>query len=490
VTLSLSEDEALRPASSDEELCFESIESLSDGLLSGRFSARELVETHLRRIDRINPTLNAYVTVLHDQALLDADESDRRRLAGEGLGPLDGIPVSVKDVEPMAGVRFTMGLKPMTDNVSLTDPPHVRSFRRAGAVILGKTNTPEMGHKGVTDNLLFGPTLNPHRLTHNAGGSSGGGAASVAAGLGVLAQGSDGGGSLRIPAAMCGVVGMKASAFAVPEERRPDAFQASIPFQSIGAVARTVADARIVTGLFASEPARDPSWAPTPAGSGRPVKSFRIGYDATLGNFPVSTAVQEATRLAVGRISSTFAVTDLAVTLPDHEELAHLWLRLISMQTAFNAETLAREGTDLLRDHRHEIPDELAALIETGLGLSALEHRHDSVLRTVVFDALEDALTQVDVIATPTLTVAGVRNGEWGRTVGPSNIEGRDVETTIGWTLTYPLNMSGHPAISIPLGTIDGLPLGLQLIGRRWSDLDLMALAGSLETLLSPHNGA
>jgi Asp-tRNA(Asn)/Glu-tRNA(Gln) amidotransferase A subunit family amidase len=479
---SLSEKDALTPSTPEEAVCFMSIGQLAEALEGGQFTSRELVETHLRRIDRINPTLNAYVTVLHDGALAAADASDRRRRNGTPLGPLDGVPVSVKDVEDMAGVRFTMGLRPMSDNVSTTDPPHVRSFRGAGAVILGKTNTPEMGHKGVTDNLLFGPTLNPHRLTHNAGGSSGGAASSVASGLAVLAQGSDGGGSLRIPAAMTGVVGMKASAFAVPEERRPDAFQGSVPFQSIGALARTVPDARFVTTLFAGEPNRDPAWAPIPNRSSQRVDEMTIGFDATLGNFPVSGEVLAATRGALSQLSSRFAISELQTHLPDHEELAELWLRLISVQTAFNAQSLAESGTDLLRDYRDQIPDELAALIETGHSLSAIEHRHDSVARTVVFDLIEDALERVDVIATPTLTVAGVPNGPWGRTVGPSSIEGRAVESTIGWTLTYPLNFTGHPAISIPLPTrIDGLPLGLQLIGRRWSDLALLDLAGAIE---------
>jgi Asp-tRNA(Asn)/Glu-tRNA(Gln) amidotransferase A subunit family amidase len=482
----MTETDALSPATPDESVCFLSVDELAGALARAEFTSRELVETHLRRIDRINPVLNAYVTVLHDDAVAAADASDRRRREGKTLGPLDGIPVSVKDVEEMAGVRFTMGLLPMSDNVSTTDPVHIRSFRGAGAVILGKTNTPEMGHKGVTDNLLFGPSLNPHRLTHNAGGSSGGAASSVAAGLAVLGQGSDGGGSLRIPAAMTGVVGMKASAFAVPEERRPDAFQGSVPFQSIGALARTVADSRLVTTLFAREPNRDPAWASMPPRAGRPVEKMTIGFDPTLGNFPVSGDVLAVTAAALSQLSSKFEISEVRTDLPDHRELAELWRRLISVQTAFNAQSLAEAGTDLLRDHRDQIPDELASLIETGFSLSAVGHRHDSVARSLVYDRIEDALDRVDVIATPTLAVAGVPNGPWGRTVGPSSIDGRAVESTIGWALTAPFNLSGHPAISVPLPTrVDGLPLGLQLVGRRWSDLDLLALAGAVEAVFA-----
>ena len=482
-------------ATGDEAVCFSTVAQLSAALDAGEYTARELVQTHLDRIDRLNPALTAYVTVLHDAALAEADASDRRRRNGESRGPLDGIPVSVKDVEPMAGVRFTMGLVPFSDNVSDFDPLHVTAFRAAGAVIVGKTNTPEMGHKGITDNLLFGPTHNPHSLAHNAGGSSGGAAASVAAGLAVIGQGSDGGGSVRIPAAMSGLVGIKSSAFLIPETRRPNAFQASTPFQSIGALTRTVADTVVGTAAFSGYSSRDPhsvpAFAPIPESTGELV----VGFDPTFGNFPIAADVAAITADALAMLAGLTAgapgsrdvrVTEARVALADQFELAQLWRSIISVQTAHNAASFLERGVDLLGKHRDDIPVELAALIELGFSKSAVDHAKDHELRTDVFDAIEDALERCEVIATPCLAVAGVENGEWGRTVGPTSVNGVETEATIGFTLTHPLNLSGHPAITVPVGfTADGLPVGLQLIGRRWHDATLLALAAQLEAALA-----
>jgi amidase/aspartyl-tRNA(Asn)/glutamyl-tRNA(Gln) amidotransferase subunit A len=471
-------------AQSDEALCFESVAQLSHRLGSGEISARELVTLHLGRIDRLNADLTAYVTVLHEEALAAADASDARRAAGASRGVLDGIPVSVKDVEPMSGVRFTMGLKPFSDNVSDFDPLHVVAFRDAGAVILGKTNTPEMGHKGITDNLLFGPTRNPHSLRHNAGGSSGGAAASVAAGLAVLAQGSDGGGSVRIPAAMTGLVGLKSSAGRVPEVRRPNAFQSSTPYQSIGVLTRTVADTAVGTAALEGYNSRDPH---SVHAFDLPQREHTvIGFAPTFGDFPIEVDVAGlAAAFLSGLDLPGVAVERVDVALPNALELAHLWRRLISVQTAHNAAGFLERGVDLLGAHRADIPVELAALIELGASLSAVDHARDHERRSVVFDAIELAFEHCDVIATPTLAVAGVENGEWGRTVGPTSIHGVEVEPTIGWTLTHPLNLSGHPAITVPIGfTTEGLPVGLQLVGRRWDDAGLTALAAAIEASL------
>ena len=337
-----------------------------------------------------------------------------------------------------------------------------------------------MGHKGITDNLLVGPTINPHKPAYNSGGSSGGAAVSVAAALAALAQGSDGGGSVRIPAAMSGVVGVKSSAGAVPEVRRPDAFQAATPFQTIGALARTVEDAAILTRLFARPDSRDPFSVPMFEHATLGSQDVVIGFDPVFGNFPVAGDVAQVVAAAISRITTRHRVTDVPVLLPDHAELAELWRRLVAVQTAFIAETLEPLGVDLAGAQRQQIPPELAELIDLGRGLSALDHRRDSARRTLVLDTIETAFV------TPTLAVAGVRNGQWGRTVGPASIDGRAVETTIGWTMTYPVNFSGHPALSLPIGfTAEGLPVGLQLIGRRWYDIQLLELASGLEALLA-----
>lgn len=475
----------LHPATADEQVCFASVANVAEGLARKQYSSRELTETFLARIDRLNPDLGAYVAILHDRARSAADASDQRRHHGETRGPFDGIPVSVKDLAPMKGAPFTAGLRPLKDQLGPVDALHVRRFADAGAVILGLTNTPEMGHKATTDNMLFGPTRNPHDTVYNAGGSSGGAAASVAAGLAVVAQGTDGGGSVRIPAAMCGTIGTIGTAGAWPDDTRPDAFAFSSPFIRIGALGRTVADTRAVTALLARHSLRDPLSAPYPADPSPPTPS-RIVYDPHFGDFPVDPEILEITHRAVDLIAARHHVDPTTVALPHHGDTARVWCHQIAVLNAFLAEQFAHGGVDLLGAHRDDIPDELAASIETGRRLTALDERRDNLVRTAVFDAIEDAFEDADVIITPTLAVAEIPNADDGCTVGPSTVDGRPVDPTIGWCLTYPINLSGHPAISIPIGfTRRGLPVGLQLIGRRWADEGLQRLAETLSTALA-----
>ena len=478
-------------ADSPEELvCFASVQDVARGLAEGQYSARELTEVFLRRIERLNSDLGAYVAVLRDEALRTADESDRRRRAGQSLGLFDGIPVSVKDFAPVKGAPFTAGLRPLKGHIADVDATYVRRFREAGAVILGLTNTSEMGHKGITDNMLFGPTRNPHHLDYNAGGSSGGAAASVAAGLAVVAQGTDGGGSVRIPAAMCGIVGGIGTAGAWAEETRPDAFAAASPFVRIGALGRSAADVRAVADLLGRYSPRDPLSAPAVADVPT-ARATRLFFDPHFGDFPVNAEVLDLTHAAVEALAGRYQVRPGTVCLPSYHDTNRIFVRQASVLMAFVSEQFSNGGVDLLGAHRGEIPDELADIIEMGRGVSALQQRRDNVVRTEVFDTIEDALEEADVIVTPCLAVAEVRNEASGRTLGPRMVAGQAIEPTIGWCLTYPINLSGHPSVSVPIGyTRRGLPVGLQIIGARWADRAVLELAEKvIETLAVPRTG-
>src|SRR5205823_3707715 len=204
----------------------------------------EVVDYFLDRIDRDNHTVNAYVLVLHEDARRLAREAEKAVVSGARLGPLHGLPIAIKDLfDFKAGVPNTFGCKPFRDWTPAVSATYVSRLEAAGAIVLGKTNTPEFGHRGLTDNYLFGPTSTPFRPGKNAGGSSGGSAAAVADGLAPIAQGSDGGGSIRIPAAWCGVYGFKPSFGRVATVARPDAFLLAVPFAHAGPLARSVADA-------------------------------------------------------------------------------------------------------------------------------------------------------------------------------------------------------------------------------------------------------
>jgi Asp-tRNA(Asn)/Glu-tRNA(Gln) amidotransferase A subunit family amidase len=452
--------------------------------------AVEVIDACLRRIDDVNPAVNAFVTVLHDEALLQAREADAALARGDDLGPLHGVPVAIKDLfDFKAGVRNTFGSVPLSEFVAGHTSLHVTRIERAGAIVVGKTNTPEFGHKGVTDNALVGPTRNPFDLNANAGGSSGGSAAAVAAYLVPLAQGTDGGGSVRIPAAMCSAVGFKATFGRVADSGRPNGFAASFPFQHIGPIARTVEDAALLYSVLLGPHPRDPlslPWSDDPTAGTPHIAGLRIAYSADWGTFPVDPEVREIAAEAAMALSAADAIVEpVDISLGhSHSELTDLWLRHSGLICAGVFEAFARDGYDLLGDHRHQLNPDLVDVIERALVLSATEVRRDQVTRTDVFDGIEDVFEHFDLIATPTVAVSRVPNSSDGNTRGPSVVNGTAVNPLIGWCPTFILNLTGHPAISVPAGlTKSGMPVGLQLAGRRFHDMQVLAAAAAMEKI-------
>lgn len=479
--------------SSDEQarLCFLPAAELAARIRRRDLSPVEVVSAYLDRIAERDPVVNAYTTVLADRALDAARAAERDVTDGRPLGPLHGVPVAIKDLDDVAGVPTSMGSLAVRDEIPARSAAFVERLEEAGAIIMGKTNSPEFGHKGTTDNLLFGPTSTPWVAGNNAGGSSGGSAAAVADGLAALAQGTDGGGSVRIPAAFCGVVGFKASFGRIPSVTRPDAFLWERPYVHIGPLARTVADAALMAEVIGGQHGRDPLSLPG-RGTFPPIvpnatRKPRIAYSPRLGDFPVDPVVATVIGNAVDAISGHGTPVDL-VELDlgvSHQELAPVWVRLISVHYGAIAEHRKRQGLDLLGEHADELTPEFRSMLESANRIGAVEHRLDDLLRTQVFDALEDVLDRYDVIVSPTLAAASVPNADDGNTRGPSRINGEAVDPLIGWCMTYLTNFTGHPAISVPVGlTPDGMPVGLQIIGRRFADDTVLAVADAVERML------
>jgi amidase/aspartyl-tRNA(Asn)/glutamyl-tRNA(Gln) amidotransferase subunit A len=479
--------------SSDEQtqLCFLPAAELAARIRRRDVSPVEVISAYLDRIDERNPVVNAYTTVLGDRALDAARAAERDVADGRPLGRLHGVPVAIKDLDDVAGVPTSMGSLAVRDKIPAHSAAVVDRLEQAGAIVLGKTNSPEFGHKGTTDNLLFGPTSTPWAIGMNSGGSSGGSAAAVADGLAALGEGTDGGGSVRIPAAFCGVVGFKASFGRIPSVTRPDAFLWQHPYVHIGPLARTVADAALMAEVMGGPHDRDPLSLPDDGRflssvPGR-ISKLRIAYSPRLGNFPVDPAVTTVVGSAIDAIIGHGMPVDLAELdlKVSHQELAPVWVRQISVHYGAIAEHLKREGLDLLGDHADELTPEFRGMLESAMRLGAVEHRLDDLLRTQVFDALEDVLERYDVIVCPTLAVPSVPNADDGNTRGPVQINGEAVDPLIGWCMTYPINFTGHPAISVPAGfTPDGMPIGLQIIGRRFADESVLAVADAVERML------
>lgn len=473
-------------------LCFLPAAELATRIRRRDLSPVEVVSAYLARIDERNPVINAYTVVLPDQALDDARAAEREVVQGRPLGPLHGVPVAIKDLDDVAGVPTSMGSLAVRNRVPTRNAAVVDRLRQAGAIVLGKTNSPEFGHKGTTDNLRFGPTSTPWVIGQNSGGSSGGSAAAVADGLAALGQGTDGGGSVRIPAAFCGVVGFKASFGRIPSVTRPDAFLWQHPYVHIGPLARTVTDVALMAEAVSGPHERDPLSLPGTdcrylAAAMAPARPLRVAYAPRLGDFPVDPAVAAVVEAAVAALGRHgFAVDPVELDFgTSHQELAAVWVRQISVHYGLIAEHLKREGLDLLGSHASELTPEFRLMLETAQQARAVEHQLDNLLRTQVFDAFQDVLAEYDVIVSPTLAAASVPNTADGNTRGPDRIGGEAIDPLIGWCMTYPVNFTGHPAISVPAGlTPTGMPVGLQIIGRRFADECVLAMAAAVERIL------
>jgi amidase/aspartyl-tRNA(Asn)/glutamyl-tRNA(Gln) amidotransferase subunit A len=453
-------------------------------------SAREAIEAAIDRIERFNPAVNAVVTTTFDMALEAADRADTSSSAGVFLGPLHGIPILIKDLFDFhAGIRNTFGCPAMVDFVPDQTVAHVARLEQAGAIILGKTNTPEFGHKGVTDNRLFGPTRSPFDLSRNAGGSSGGSAAAVAVGMVPLAQGSDAGGSIRIPAAWCGVVGFKPSYGRVPNTGSPNAFFSHTPFVHAGPLARTVRDAALMAQVMSGPHEDDPFSLPDDGmdliaaleGDGN---DLRLAYSRDLGVFAVESVVANVVDDYIASLRhSGLDIDDVDVKLPlDQDDLAALWCRQVGAMYGEMFEGMKRGGLDLLRDFADDVPSPIHEMVEAARLASALDVHRDNVLRSGVWRAVQTLFTKYDGLLTPTIGALPVHNAADGRTLGPAAVNGRPVERCIGWCLTHPFNFTGHPAASVPAGqTSDGLPVGLQVVGGRFRDDHVITICQRLE---------
>ena len=453
-------------------------------------SAVEITQTAINRIERLNPALNAIIHTDFDGALRKARDLERRIMRGEPVGSLAGVPTLMKDLfDFRPGWPSTLGgipaLKDFVPDFWSTYPKHTE---REDAILLGKTNSPVMGFNGATDNPLFGATRNPFDLDRNSGGSSGGSAAAVAGGLVPVAGASDGGGSIRIPASWCGIAGFQPSFGRVPMALRPNAFGALSPFVYEGPVARSVGDLALVMNALAGYDANDPFSNPSPIDfiacvKAPSVKGKRIGYSRNLGVFPVEKAVEACIDDAVSAFSAAGAtVGEIEIALPfSQQALSDLWCRLISAGSYAMVLGLQQRGIDLLRDYRKQLPDWLIHWMDIVSRQSFADMQRDQMMRTRVFDAFATAFSGVDLIVSPTTAALPVRNLDNGLTTGPSSINGVSLNPQIGWCMTYLTNLIGHPAASLPAGLSDGLPVGLQIIGRRYADADVMQACACFE---------
>jgi Asp-tRNA(Asn)/Glu-tRNA(Gln) amidotransferase A subunit family amidase len=454
-----------------DELCWLSATELSALIRRRKVSPVEVIDAVLDRIARLNPRLNAFVTVTAEEARRAARAAERalarRRPA---LGPLHGVPFSVKDLVITKGVRTTFGTRLFADNVPGEDAPMVARLKAAGAILVGKTNTPTLGWLGATHNLLFGATRNPWRPDRTPGGSSGGAAAAVAAGLGPLGIGTDGGGSIRIPAAFAGIFGHKPSYGRIPTYPASGAWSLS----HVGPMTRTVADAALMMQVCAGPDERDPYSLPRDGvdyvrAIRGGVKGLRVAYAEDLGNL---TAVDPEVRQAAARAARSFRELGcrVEVVAPRWPSPGECWFDIFCGGLA----------TRLLpyRDRRADIEPGLLDIMEATAAQPPSRYVQAWFDRLAWWQHPRAFFERYDLLLTPTVACPPFAVG----LDHPGEIAGKTV-TAYAWIpYTYPFNLTGQPAASVPCGfTREGLPIGLQIVGRRFDDAMVLRAAAAYE---------
>jgi Asp-tRNA(Asn)/Glu-tRNA(Gln) amidotransferase A subunit family amidase len=459
------------------ELCYTPATELAAAIGRGDVSSLEAVEAVLERLERVNPDLNAFALVLADEARTAARSADAA--PRDARGPLHGVPFTIKDMTPVAGLPMSFGSKAFVGHVSDTTSAWVERVLGAGAILVGKTTTSEFGNKALCESPLLGTTNNPWRTTHVSGGSSGGAAVAVAAGIGPLAQGGDAAGSIRVPASCCGVVGLKPSFGRVP------IYPAFSSFETVihdGPITRTVADAALMLQVMAGPDHRDAFSLEDdsfdfPAAVAAPsVHGLRIAYSRTFGFAEVEPAVLAATDRAAQVFADDLGanVDEVDPDVPDPREHEILFWRVFEGLCATDFVLPGLTSAEDMDPHLRE-------MMELGGSISAWDfYRTMIIFRGELFQRLTAFFERYDLLLTPTLTV--VPFPHQGGPAGPADVNGTPIERFAGWHLTYPFNLTGQPAVSVPCGfSPDGLPVGLQIAGPRHADAAVLRAAAAYE---------
>jgi amidase len=460
------------------ELCFSTAVELTRRIRGRDVSVTEVLQAHLAQIERVNPKVNAIVTLTAERALAEAREKDAALARGAAPGPLFGLPVAHKDLVPTRGIRTTYGSPIYRDHVPEQDALLVERLRAAGAVTLGKTNTPEFGAGSQTFNEVFGRTLNPYDLTKTCGGSSGGAAVALACGMVPIADGSDTGGSLRNPASFCNVVGLRAAVGRVP------AWPTDAPWGTLhvpGAMARTVADLALMLSAMAGPDRRSPV-AIAELGErfrgdlSRDFKDVRVAWSRDLGGLPVDRRVTKV--LDAQRVTFEALGCRVEDGEPDFTDARNVF----QVQRAL---AFATRYGPLLAKHRHEMKDTVIWNVEEGLRLTVREIGEAEVQRGQLYHRVREFMERHEFLLIPTVQVPPFDVTQPYVT----EINGTKLPTYIDWMRSCSdITVTALPAISVPAGfTDEGLPVGLQIIGRHQDEWGVLQLAHAFERATGFH---
>jgi amidase len=462
----------LQAQPTDSSVCFASAVEMARLIRTKKLSARETLAAHLKQIERVNPKVNAIVTLVAEMAADAAAKADEKQARGEKLGPLHGLPVAHKDLFETRGIRTTFGSPLYKDNIPAEDDIVVDRLGRAGAITIGKTNTPEFGSGSQTFNEVFGATRNPYDLTKTCGGSSGGAAVALACGLAPVVSGSDTGGSLRNPAAFCNVVGFRPSIGRVPN---PKAAFAWFTLSTSGCLARSTADLAFVLSTMAGPDSRAPLSINEPGERfARPLdrrfKDVRVAWFKDLGGVPFDPRV----RTVVDGHRKTFE--SLGCTVEEAEP------DFAAAETAFRvlrAWNTANTYGERLRQHPDAFKDTLKGEIEEGLRLTGTDVARADTAHGQLWRRFQAFLEKYEYFVLPTTQLPPFDVN----TPYPTEIAGVKFDSYIDWMKScWYVSATGNPAASVPAGfTPDGLPVGVQIVGRDKDDFGVLQMAHAFE---------
>lgn len=447
-----------------------------------KLSARELLESCIARIDAVDPAVNAMVARDDERARKVAAAADEATAHGKALGPLHGLPIGIKDLENTAGLRTTYGSPLFADFVPAEDQLIVANVRKAGAIVLGKTNTPEWGAGANTRNAVYGATGNPFDPMKCAAGSSGGSGVALATGMVPLATGSDTGGSLRNPAAYNGIVGFRPSPGLVPSDKRPLGWN---PLSVLGPMARNVPDLCLLLSTMVGDDACDPlattihgRQVRRPEDFARPeaidLASLKVAITPDFGFTPTERHIREVFAEKVGAFASLFAAVEEATPDCSGADETFEVLRAVSFLSS---------AYERVRDTPERVGPNVRANVEEGLRYGALDITRALKQQTVLYKNWQRFFEGYDVILSPAVTLSP---RPWSE-LYPAQIDGTPTRTYFHWLgLAYAVTNVGHPAISLPVGRDrNGMPFGLQIVGPRGGDAKVLAVAAALEAALA-----
>ena len=460
----------------DEKLAFASAAEQRELVATKQVSPVELTEMYFNRIERLDSQLNCYLTLARDEAMEAARAAEQAVVRGDDLGPLHGVPISIKDLELSKGIRSTGGSLIFKDRVPDEDSVVVERVRSSGAIILGKTNTPEFGLLGATENRLGDHCRNPWNTERTTGGSSGGAGGALVAGLCAVATGSDGGGSIRIPASFCGTYGIKPTQGRVPRYGGKAATVIANQTSQSGPMSRTVLDSAVLLQVLAGHDPRDASsLRETPpdfvAALNRDVRGLRIAWSPDYGYAPVEPEVVDVCAKAAQVFEELgCSVADSAFALDAPYD---------PFMTIFSTNAYAGYGS-LLESHGDKLTWYARESIEYGAGQTGADYARALGQLDRMKAQMANLFEEYDLLLSPTMPVAAFPVGQY-----PEKIGGKDPYPSPSWgfiPFTHPINSVGHTAASIPCGfSSDGMPIGLHIVGRKGDEETVLAASAAFE---------